>query len=75
MLKINNTKWHQKLGLAAVAALASVSSFAAEIAPPSAFQDIVDEIDGSHRPIAVVAGASLSAYVGIRVWKLVRRAI
>lgn len=36
---------------------------------------VVSEISGAKTPIASVAGASLGAYVAIRVWKLVRRAI
>lgn len=59
-----------KVAVLTIAAVASVSSFAAVDV-----ETIVDEIDGSHRPIAVVAAASLGAYVSIRVWKLVRRAI
>lgn len=37
--------------------------------------EVVADIDGAEAPIAAVAGASLGAYVAIRVWKLVRRAI
>ena len=37
--------------------------------------DVVSEIEAAKTPIASVAGASLGAYVAIRVWKLVRRAI
>ena len=53
------------------ATVASVSSFAA--APD--VTEVVGDINGAKAPIAAVAGASLGAYVGIRVWKLVRRAI
>lgn len=57
------------------ATIASVSALAANLPPPDVFEPIVDEIDGSHRPIALVASTSLGVYVGIRVWKMVRRAI
>jgi uncharacterized membrane protein YfcA len=60
----------KKLAVAATAAVASVSSFAA-----ADVTEVVSDIDGAKAPIAAVAGASLGAYVAIRVWKLVRRAI
>lgn len=53
------------------ATVASVSAFAD--APN--VTEVVSDIDASKAPIAAVAGASLGAYVGIRVWKMVRRAI
>ena len=37
--------------------------------------EVVTEIKATEKPIAAVAGASLGAYVAIRVWKLVRKAI
>ncbi len=61
----------QKLGLA-VAALGASS--AAMAAAPSV-TEVVSDIDDAKAPIAAVAGASLSVYVGLRVWKMVRRAI
>ena len=38
-------------------------------------QKIALELAIAEKPIAAVAGASLGAYVAIRVWKLVRKAI
>ena len=61
----------QKLGLA-VAALC-VSSAAMADAP--VVTEVVSDIGDAKAPIAAVAGASLSVYVGLRVWKMVRRAI
>lgn len=58
---------------AAVAAAAAVVATASQAAPD--VTEIVSDIDAAETPIAAVAGASLGAYVGIRVWKLVRRAI
>lgn len=57
---------------AAVVATAAVAT-AAQAAPD--VSEVVSDIDGAETPIAAVAGASLGAYVAIRVWKLVRRAI
>lgn len=37
--------------------------------------EVVSALEKSQKPIAAVAGASLGAYVAIRVWKLVRKAI
>ena len=69
-------KWHQKLGLAAAVGFASVPAFAIDmIKGPDMTADIVADINGAKAPIAAVAGASMGAYVAIRVWKLVRRAI
>lgn len=61
----------QKLGLM-IAALGASS--AAMAAPPSV-TEVVSDIGDAKAPIAAVAGASLSVYVGLRVWKMVRRAI
>lgn len=61
----------QKLGLA-VAALGASSAAMAD-APSVA--GVVSDIGDAKAPIAAVAGASLSVYVGLRVWKMVRRAI
>lgn len=61
----------QKLGLA-LAAL-GVSSAAMADAPVVA--EVVSDIGDAKAPIAAVAGASLSLYVGLRVWKMLRRAI
>lgn len=58
---------------AAVAATATVVATASQAAPD--VTDVVSDIDAAETPIAAVAGASLGAYVAIRVWKLVRRAI
>lgn len=57
----------------AVAAAAAVAATASQAAPD--VTEVVSDIDGAETPIAAVAGASLGAYVAIRVWKLVRRAI
>ena len=57
----------------AVAAAALVAATASQAAPD--VSDVVSDIDSAETPIAAVAGASLGAYVAIRVWKLVRRAI
>lgn len=38
-------------------------------------QKIVLEFAIAEKPIAMVASASLGAYVAVRVWKLVRKAI
>ena len=61
----------QKLGLMATALFASSAAMAAA---PSV-TEVVSDIDDAKAPIAAVAGASLSVYVGLRVWKMVRRAI
>ncbi|MGO3340590.1 major capsid protein [Psychrobacter sp.] len=61
----------KKLGL--VGALLGVSSASMAAAPE--VTDTVADIDAAAAPIAAVAGASLSVYVGLRVWKMVRRAI
>lgn len=58
---------------AAVAAAAAVAATVSQAAPD--VSEVVSDIDAAETPIAAVAGASLGAYVGIRVWKLVRRAI
>lgn len=58
---------------AAVAAAATVAATASQAAPN--VTEVVSDIDAAETPIAAVAGASLGAYVAIRVWKLVRRAI
>lgn len=57
----------------AVAAAAAVAATASQAAPD--VSEVVSDIDAAETPIAAVAGASLGAYVAIRVWKLVRRAI
>lgn len=56
----------------AVVATATAAT-AAQAAPD--VTEVVADINGAEAPIAAVAGASLGAYVAIRVWKLVRRAI
>ena len=61
----------QKLGLA-VAALGASS---AAMADAPVVTEVVSDIGDAKAPIAAVAGASLSVYVGLRVWKMVRRAI
>ena len=61
----------QKLGLAVAALFASSAAMAAA---PSV-TEVVSDIGDAKAPIAAVAGASLSVYVGLRVWKMVRRAI
>lgn len=58
----------------------TVSAVSVALATTSAYasvdvSDVVQEIKDAKTPIASVAGASLGAYVAIRVWKLVRRAI
>lgn len=61
----------KKLGL--VGALLGVSSASMAAAP--VVTETVSDIEAAAAPIAAVAGASLSVYVGLRVWKMVRRAI
>ena len=61
----------QKLGLMATALFASSAAMAAA---PSV-TEVVSDIGDAKAPIAAVAGASLSVYVGLRVRKMVRRAI
>jgi len=61
----------QKLGLMTAAFFASSAAMAAA---PSV-TEVVSDIGDAKAPIAAVAGASLSVYVGLRVWKMVRRAI
>lgn len=61
----------KKLGL--VGALLGVSGAAMADAP--VVTETVSDIEAAAAPIAAVAGASLSIYVGLRVWKMVRRAI
>ena len=61
----------QKLGLMAAALFVSSAAMAA--APN--VTEVVSDIGDAKAPIAAVAGASLSVYVGLRVWKMVRRAI
>ena len=61
----------QKLGLMTAALFASSAAMAA--APN--VTEVLSDIGDAKAPIAAVAGASLSVYVGLRVWKMVRRAI
>ena len=61
----------QKLGLMTAALFASSAAMAA--APN--VTEVVSDIGDAKAPIAAVAGSSLSVYVGLRVWKMVRRAI
>ena len=61
----------QKLGLMTAALFASSAAMAAA---PDVSQ-VVSDIGDAKAPIAAVAGASLSVYVGLRVWKMVRRAV
>lgn len=58
---------------AAVAAAAAVAATASQAAPD--VSEVVSDIGDAKAPIAAVAGASLSVYVGLRVWKMVRRAV
>ena len=61
----------QKLGLA----LAAFGASSAAMAAAPNVTEVVSDIGDAKAPIAAVAGASLSVYVGLRVWKMVRRAI
>ena len=61
----------QKLGLMTAALFAS----SAAMADAPSVAGVVSDIGDAKAPIAAVAGASLSVYVGLRVWKMVRRAI
>lgn len=61
----------QKLGLTVAALFAS----SAAMADAPVVAEVVSDIGDAKAPIAAVAGASLSVYVGLRVWKMVRRAI
>lgn len=61
---------YAKTVIAVSVALATTSAYASVDV-----SDVVQEIKDAKTPIASVAGASLGAYVAIRVWKLVRRAI
>lgn len=61
----------QKLGLA----LAALGASSAAMAAAPSVTEVVSDIGDAKAPIAAVAGASLSVYVGLRVWKMVRRAI
>ena len=61
----------QKLGLMTAALFASSAAMAAA---PSV-TEVVSDIGDAKAPIAAVAGASLSVYVGLRAWKMVRRAV
>lgn len=61
----------QKAGLVVAGFFASSVAMAA---PPDV-KLITADIDGAAAPIAAVAGSSLGIYVGLRVWKMVRRAI
>lgn len=61
---------------ATTAAILATSGVAATSANATVdVSEVVEEIKESKTPIASVAGASLGAYVAIRVWKLVRKAI
>lgn len=70
--QVNGTKWHHKVGLGAAVTAASVAPALAD-APD--VTSVTSDISAASAPIAAVAGASLSVYVGLRVWKMVRRAI
>lgn len=61
----------KKLGLVTAGIFASSAAMAA--APE--VTEVVSDLGDAKAPIAAVAGASLSVYVGIRVWKMVRRVI
>ena len=61
----------QNLGLA----LAALGASSAAMADAPNVTEVVSDIGDAKAPIAAVAGASLSVYVGLRVWKMVRRAI
>ena len=61
----------KKLGLA----LATIGASSAAMADAPVVTEVVSDIGDAKAPIAAVAAASLSVYVGLRVWKMVRRAI
>ena len=61
----------KKLGLMTAALFGSSAAMAA---PPDV-SGTVSDINAAGAPIAAVAGASLGIYVGLRVWKMVRRAV
>lgn len=73
MTDINNSAKFNKLSLM-VAVLSAMVAGTASAAPPDVTA-VVAEVEGAAVPIAAVAGASLGVYVGLRVWKMVRRAI
>lgn len=56
-------------------AAAAVGASSVALADAPVVTEVVADIDGAKAPIAAVAAASLSVYVGLRVWKMVRRAI
>lgn len=61
---------YQKVGVAIGVALLTTPALA-----DIDVSEAVNEIKGSKEKISAVAGASLGAYIGIRIWKLVRKAI
>lgn len=71
--QVKKVTLRQKLAVAATAF--TLTGVTAANAAPVDVSDVVSEIGDAKAPIASVAGASLGAYVAIRVWKLVRRAI
>ena len=56
-------------------ALAALGLSSAAMADAPNVTETVSDIEAAAAPIAAVAGASLSVYVGLRVWKMLRRAI
>lgn len=56
-------------------ALAALGASSAAMADAPVVAGVVSDIGDAKAPIAAVAGASLSVYVGLRVWKMVRRAV
>lgn len=59
------------VGVATVAALALSSAASAAID----VSDIVTEIEGGAAPVAAIGGAVLLILAGVKLWKLVRRAM
>jgi len=57
------------LGALAAASLFSVSAFAIDVS------DAVTEIESGAAPIAAIGGAVLVILAGVKLWKLVRRAM
>lgn len=61
-----------------VVGVLSLSPLAMAAADPVSIADaeaVANQITAASAPIATIAGASLGVYVGLRVWKMVRRAI
>lgn len=73
--QLKNRFANAKKKIATTATLASTGIVATSANAAVDVSELVEEIKESKTPIASVAGASLGAYVAIRVWKLVRKAI